>query len=216
MNLHKGVSIKNSLGYTYFLDHRDDSSIPLEGWALKLNTELAGLGGDARFWKQEITAGWHKIIVPSLDLSIGCTAKLGFIQPLFESRVHLNDRFFLGGSNMRGFHERKAAGVIQDDKALGGNFLGTTSLTLTAPATNAFLQSLDVHFFAFVTAGNLINHMDVSTLREGLTLFARQMRVSAGLGFKAGRGELFLSSPILSYANDRPAWVQLSFDLSYG
>lgn len=38
VNIHKGVSIKNSIMYTYFKDERDDPKSPLEGWAFKSMT----------------------------------------------------------------------------------------------------------------------------------------------------------------------------------
>ena len=48
-----GQSVKSSLFHTWTRDTRDDRLIGTRGSYLKLSQELAGLGGDASFYKTE-------------------------------------------------------------------------------------------------------------------------------------------------------------------
>jgi len=47
-----GESFLSSVQYTRIVDRRDDPLVPSVGWAYKLFTQLAGLGGDVRFLRQ--------------------------------------------------------------------------------------------------------------------------------------------------------------------
>lgn len=48
-----GHSLKSSIKYTNLIDRRDNKILPNEGGYLKTSAELAGLGGDVRFFKAD-------------------------------------------------------------------------------------------------------------------------------------------------------------------
>jgi outer membrane protein insertion porin family len=49
-----GHNVKSSLIHRYFIDTRDDSLLPTEGFAFRFMQELAGIGGDVKFLKHEV------------------------------------------------------------------------------------------------------------------------------------------------------------------
>lgn len=48
-----GQTVKSSISHSYVLDTRDDRITATRGLYAKLFQELAGLGGDAKFYKVE-------------------------------------------------------------------------------------------------------------------------------------------------------------------
>lgn len=46
-----GHSLKSSIKYTNMIDRRDHSALPTSGGLLKTSIELAGLGGDVKFFR---------------------------------------------------------------------------------------------------------------------------------------------------------------------
>jgi outer membrane protein insertion porin family len=104
-------------GMTY--DSRDHFFAPTEGTKSAFAVKMAGLGGDSRFIKSDVSARWHYPLLKdpnwggSYVLALGGSLGygIGFGQgsngqhdlPLFE-------RYFLGGINsVRGFQERSIA-----------------------------------------------------------------------------------------------------------
>ena len=48
-----GHSLKSSIKYTNIIDRRDNKVLPNEGGFLKTSVEIAGLGGDVKFFKAD-------------------------------------------------------------------------------------------------------------------------------------------------------------------
>jgi outer membrane protein insertion porin family len=115
----EGQSLTSAVtpGMTY--DSRDHFFAPTEGTKSAFAVKMAGLGGDSRFIKSDVSARWHYPLLKdpnwggSYVLALGGSLGygIGFSQdsngkhdlPLFE-------RYFLGGINsVRGFQERSIA-----------------------------------------------------------------------------------------------------------
>ncbi len=97
----QGTTWKNALtvGYTY--DDLDNPNLPTSGLRAQLQTELAGLVGDAQYAKVE-AHGWY--FIPLLDdqVVIKLEGNAGHIQAL-GNKINLQDRFFKGSDSFRGF-----------------------------------------------------------------------------------------------------------------
>jgi outer membrane protein insertion porin family len=112
----EGTSLTSAVtpGITY--DSRDHFFAPTEGTKSAFSVKMAGLGGDTRFIKSDISARWHYPLLKdpnwggayvlalggSLGYGIGLSQRSNGQKdlPLFE-------RYFLGGINsIRGFTER--------------------------------------------------------------------------------------------------------------
>ena len=112
----KGTSLTSAVtpGITY--DSRDHFFAPTEGTKSALSVKTAGLGGDSRFIKSDLSGRWHYPLVKDPKwggnwvLALG--GQLGYGIGLAERNsgnkdLPLFERYFLGGINsIRGFAER--------------------------------------------------------------------------------------------------------------
>jgi outer membrane protein insertion porin family len=117
-----GVTLlRSSVGYSVSKDTRDNRFDPSEGYSLKLDETLAGLGGDVKFLKTILSASYFK---PFMYRSVvfGVSGKLGHITGLGGKKVTRSNRFLIGGRDVRGF---TSAGIgprdTGSDDAVGGN-----------------------------------------------------------------------------------------------
>jgi outer membrane protein insertion porin family len=128
-----GSALTSSLGYEFVYDRRNDPSEPKKGFIFRLEQDIAGLGGDARYLKTEASVkGFTTIVsddvVGSLELAGGAINSFGGYQ------LKASDRFFLGGDTLRGF---ESAGIGPRDQftddTLGGNYYGVARAEVTFP-----------------------------------------------------------------------------------
>lgn len=171
----EGSRITSSVGQTLTYDRRDTRFLPSEGYVLRLDQELAGLGGDNEFVSQELRGDLYIPIVTDLVLNLG--AGVGYITGIAGEDVGLANRFFIGGSSLRGF---SAGGVgprdSDTDDALGGNLYYTGTAELRFPL--GLPDELRMFGRTFVDAGTLTD-IDV----DGPTLVDNSnLRVGAGIG----------------------------------
>lgn len=124
----EGTTITSSVGHSFIYDSRNNRFDPTEGWYLRLSQEYAGLGGDSDFLRHEGRAEYFYPIAPKWTIQL--LGQGGHILGLGED-VRIQDRFFIGGREIRGFNN---AGVGPRDSttmdALGGNiyYAGTAEL----------------------------------------------------------------------------------------
>jgi outer membrane protein insertion porin family len=212
-----GHSLKSAFRYSLIHDTRDDPIMPSKGHAFQSTTEVAGLGGDVKFVKQELAAQFN------FSLGRGCSvntlAKAGFLHPLGD-RSRLVDRFFLGGPvSLRGF-QYCGVGPREKDCALGGDLFGLIAIHLTFPFPLRDVPDF-VQGHIFANAGNLTTYdQNASIATNFKTLTSRDsMRtaIGAGLLFKTvfGRIELNLCHPIHKQPGDIAQTWQIGLSLSF-
>jgi len=171
----EGDALTSSVGQSFSVDTRDDILLPNTGYALRLDQELAGLGGDRHFLSHELSSAYFQpVIEDALVLRLGLDA--GYVFGIGEN-VTLNNRFFVGGNNFRGF---SVSGIgprdTETDDALGGNLYYVGSAELRFPL--GLPEELRLFGRTFVDAGTLTD-IDVSgpTLED-----SGNIRLSAGVG----------------------------------
>ncbi len=100
-------------------DERDNRFNPTAGYSWRFNQDFAGLGGDNTFLRHEIQAEYYLPIAK--QWTFASIASAGNIFGIGED-VRINQRFFTGGQEVRGFAN---AGIgprdIATRDALGGN-----------------------------------------------------------------------------------------------
>lgn len=100
-----GHHLKSALKYTLTQDSRNDMLLPTSGHFLKMHSEVAGLGGDAKHIKYDFDL--QKIFgLGSFDsgCTLGVSVRQGAVVAMQGKRTILPDRFFLGGPlSVRGF-----------------------------------------------------------------------------------------------------------------
>jgi len=93
--------LSSIFGYTFSWDRRNDPISPTRGFDVRFSQDLAGLGGDVRYLRSDFTAnayrGLTKNVIASARLSGGYIAGWG------GDGIQINDRFFKGNFDFRGF-----------------------------------------------------------------------------------------------------------------
>lgn len=97
----EGKSWKSAVSATYTYDDLDNPNKPSSGLRAQLETELAGLGGDAQYASVEGHA-WYFIPFMDEKVVLKLEANAGHIQSLGND-VPLQDLFFKGADSFRGF-----------------------------------------------------------------------------------------------------------------
>ena len=171
----EGTKITSLIGQTLSYDRRDDRFLPSEGYIVRLDQDLAGLGGDNRFLKNELRGDVYFPLLTDVVLNLGLGG--GYVFGYGGEDVGLANRFFIGGQSLRGF---QAAGIGPRDDvtgdALGGNVYYTGTAELRFPL--GLPEELRIFGRTFVDAGSLFD-IDVSspTLSDNDSL-----RVGGGVG----------------------------------
>jgi outer membrane protein insertion porin family len=127
----EGTTVSSVVGQELTYDRRDNRFNPTEGYVVRLRNDVAGLGGDLRYLRTRLGAGYWYPVTSSVTASLN--GELGYIFG-FNQDVRITDAFFLGGSTLRGF---ETAGVgprdIATDDSLGGNKYAVGSLEVSFP-----------------------------------------------------------------------------------
>ncbi|CAN7235250.1 outer membrane protein assembly factor BamA [Phenylobacterium sp. LjRoot225] len=130
----RGSFLTSLVGYGYRLDHRNDPINPTRGYYLQFNQDFAGVGGAVKYIRTEGETGWYHGFTKSLILS--AVGSAGYVNGWGGDAIRINDRFFKGGNNFRGF---ETAGIGPRDitggrsDALGGKGYAIGSVELTVP-----------------------------------------------------------------------------------
>jgi len=156
-------------------DGTDSKLDPTEGLIARFDTEVAGLGGSAQYGKVKLGGSYYYPVVDKWVLSL--LGETGYIKAWGGDTVRINERFYLGGNNLRGF---ASAGVgprdITTNDALGGNHFYRGSLELEFPS--GLPEDLGVRVHVFSDFGSL-GGLDVTG--PGI-VDQDSLRVSAGAG----------------------------------
>lgn len=170
-----GKNVNSSIGQSLTYDTRDNKFNPSNGYFLRLTEEFAGLGGDSRYLKHEAKTSYYYTVYPKWIL--GMLGSGGYTFGLSGRDVNINDRFFLGGDDLRGFRN---AGVGPRDTssrdALGGNIYYSGTAEVKFPL--GLPEEMGVSGAVFNDVGSLWN-VD----QTGPNIFDQNsLRASAGAG----------------------------------
>lgn len=147
-----GASLNSSVGYTLFVDRRNDPIRPTRGWSGALRQDFAGVGGDVNYVKTEVEGTAYYGITPNWIVSLN--GEVGYVSGWAGDAVRINDRFFKGGNSFRGF-ENAGMGPrdLSTNDALGGNFYSVGSVELTVP--NGLPEEYGIRTSLFADVGTL-------------------------------------------------------------
>jgi outer membrane protein insertion porin family len=180
----EGDSLLSQVSQALTLDFRDSRLEPHRGWVMRIGTDVAGLGGDAHFFRGKIDASYYLPLErftgdPNWVLAI--SAGVGDLIN-FSGTEFIIDRFFLGGDNLRGF----AAGGVgphatNTGDSIGGRFMWTQSTELRFPLPVS--ADLGLTGRAFVDIGSLsqVDKLVLNGVEQPLVDYASP-RVGVGVG----------------------------------
>ena len=96
-----GASVTSAIGQVLTYDTRDSRLEPTEGFITHFDTDVAGLGGTRKYVRVRFGGTQYYSIADKWV--INGTAEAGQIWSL-SGPTKINERFFLGGDTLRGFH----------------------------------------------------------------------------------------------------------------
>ncbi|MDE0240140.1 MAG: outer membrane protein assembly factor BamA [bacterium] len=171
----EGRSTVSLIGERLDYDLRNDVLRPTSGYLIYQGTDLAGLGGDTAFARN--TGGFSYFYPMDVDWTFNVRADGGAITSLLGRDIRLTDRFFLGGSNFRGFQPSGIGPVdTSTSDALGGNIYWTVTGEMEFPI--GLPRELGVLGRTFTDWGSLF---DIDETSPSLADDASP-RASAGVG----------------------------------
>ena len=116
----EGSEIRSIISHDIVYDRRDSRVDPREGYYVSLGQDLAGLGGTVRYLRNTLGGGYFFSF--NKDITLGATGEVGYMFGLGDE-IRVQDAFFLGGQNLRGFRTGGVGPRDSDtDDALGGKF----------------------------------------------------------------------------------------------
>ncbi len=186
-----GTTVMSQISQVVTIDYRDTRVNAHSGGILEIGTDFAGLGGDARFVRENLNGAFYiplERYMGSPDWVIRMAGSLGYMQLLPGGREEIIDRFFLGGDNLRGFLDGGAGPTdALTGNPLGGRFMWTQSSELHYPLPVS--PDLGLTGRAFVDVGALTDasFRSPSACLATTTLNCRILqsaapRVGAGVG----------------------------------
>ncbi len=204
----EGSYLDSSVGQTIVYDKRDSIISPKEGYFLSFGNDVSGVGGDEKYLKFDAKAYQYYTLADYYTFKFFANA--GYITGYGGKDVRLPNRYYLGGSTLRGFD---VAGIGARDKytkdALGGNWMIYTGGEVTFPIG---LDELGIKGRTFVDMGMLgkpdnMNRADIE--------YSSSPRVAAGFGFQwlspMGQIDIDFGFPIVKEDYDETQVFRLNF-----
>ncbi len=208
----QGTTLTSSIGQEISYDTRDSRLDPTKGFITRLNTDLAGLGGDRRYVRARL--GGTQYVPLSEDYILSFLVEGGIIWGI-NQKIRIDERFMLGGDTLRGF---SYAGIGPRDltnsanDALGGNRFTRESLELMFPTP--LPSDLGFRGALFMDAGTL-GRVDSTALPGEAFRNDESLRVSTGVGLAwrspFGPMRLDLGFPLMKKSYDKTELIHFSF-----
>ncbi|KAK7060187.1 hypothetical protein VNI00_000952 [Paramarasmius palmivorus] len=196
-----GQTSKSSVSYAYTRDTRDDRVSATRGFYTKVHQELAGLGGDASFYKAETENHISRLIAPGVSLSFSACSGLLWS---FDQQSLFSDRFQLGGPlSVRSFRQN-GLGPRDGSDSLGGDLYWSTGVSVITDIPQKPDWPIKTHFY--LNAGRLDVVNKSRSLIDNIKSTVGQPSVSAGVGliyrFDPVRLEVNFGLPLAASKSD--------------
>jgi outer membrane protein insertion porin family len=223
IQLQAGTHTTSSVGQVLLYDRRDNRLEPTSGYYASLGNDLAGAGFGVHYIRNKLNAGYYYSVAPEWVLSV--TGEAGDIFGWNRDKVFLQDRFFVGGDNLRGF---APAGIGPRDTissdALGGNKYYLGSVALSVPL--GLPKELGITGRVFSDFGTLFSNDQKNLVLTPAQLAGNgglqpviqdsaAVRASAGVGVSwkspVGPIRLDLAYPIKKESFDKTQFFHVSF-----
>ena len=204
----KGTHLLSSVGHHLSYDRRDRRLESTSGYLIGFGNQLAGLGGDEKWLKSNVSGTYYWPIWR--ETVVSARSGVSYIFGLGED-VSIGDRYFLGGGNLRGFNPSGAGPRdIATADSLGGNLRYTGGVEMQFPIDLA--EELDFKGKVFSDFGTLtgLDNVNAKAVHD-----KGSIRASAGVG--VGWSSPFgvigvdLAVPILDENYDKKELLRLNF-----
>ena len=137
-----GGRLSSIFGYTFGWDRRNDPISPTGGFDVRFSQDLAGIGGDVKYLRTDFEANAYKGLFK--DVIASATLSGGYIRGWGGDPVSVNDRYFKGNFDFRGFdnagigprvvqYDPLTGDVVSRLNSLGGNAFGLAATEVSFP-----------------------------------------------------------------------------------
>lgn len=137
-----GGRLSSILGYSFVWDKRNDPITPTGGFDMRFSQDLAGVGGDVNYLRSDFRANYYKGLYKNVIAS--ATVAGGYIRGWKGESVTINDRYFKGNFDFRGFdnagigprvitYDSATGRQISRLNSLGGNAFGLAAAEVSFP-----------------------------------------------------------------------------------
>jgi outer membrane protein insertion porin family len=219
-----GTFTTSAISYGLSYDTRDDRQKPNKGQLATITQEVAGLGGSEKYVRTSSSYDYYYPVYKRWVFNFNVEG--GHIEGI-GSNVRINQRFFLGNPQIRGFREsgigprsfRAGQSDLTTGLSLGGNTFYKTTAELFIPLGGG-ARDLGIEASAFVDVGALFNiNADDSLISNRGVLYTLQgntpsPRVSVGIGFSwaspFGPFRIDLAKAIRSQPSDETEFFQFN------
>ncbi|MBB4315528.1 outer membrane protein assembly factor BamA [Roseospira marina] len=210
----EGVEVLSMIGHSLTYDDRDSRIVPTEGFRFEIGNDVAGLGGDARFLRTDVDGSYHYPLGDELNWDptwvLGVRGHAGYIVGLSKD-VSIRHRYFLGGSNLRGFEQSGASARDRaTGDALGGDWMVDGGLELRVPLGLPDELGLGAKIFTDWGLSGEPDGVPDEDLNQDTAL-----RGSVGMGFlwtsPVGPVNVDLAVPVVKQPYDKEEFFRLSF-----
>ncbi len=203
-----GTDTVSSLGYTLSFDRRNSRYKPSNGFNIKLSQDVAGLGGDSYFYKNNFEFNYYKRLSKRFIGSYKLQG--GNINGYNDKYTPLSSNFKLGGKNLRGFKSGKIG------PKLGNSYTGGQYFYLTSLETNIDLNidAFDITTTAFIDVGSV---WGLENPAYGSIDDKHEARSSIGVNFNwdSAIGPINIIYANIIKSNNNDTTDNLYFDIGY-
>lgn len=207
----EGSAVTSQISHGITYDRRDSRIFTTEGYVLGMDNDLSGLGGDKYYFRTSIFGEYYQTLFEKIIFNV--SAKAGYIVAL-RDEISLIDRFFVGGSEVRGF---ASAGIgprdIATDDALGGEIKYTGTIQASFPL--GLPEELGMRARVFTDFGSLWQLEDTGGPAED----SRKLRISSGVGITwrtpLGPVGIDFASALAKESYDETETVRLNFGTQF-
>ena len=205
----QGKRTTSMLGEVLSYDTRDSVINPTQGFVSSWGIDVAGLGGDTRFVRTNLSATKYFEIIDKWVLSLNASG--GIIHGLNQD-VRINNAYYLGGANLRGF-ESGGVGARdkQTDDSLGGNWRVTATAQLMFPL--GLPEEFGLRGKIFADAGTLGKPDDIDNWDD--VWYSSKIRASVGVGLlwrsPMGPINIDFGFPVMKEPYDKKEVFRLNF-----
>ncbi len=207
-NLLAGTDTVSLIGQSFSFDRRNSRYKPSEGFNLKINQDLAGLGGTSYYFKNSLEYNVYQRITSNF---IGAfKLRAGNINGYNGKYGPVSSNFNLGGKNLRGFKAGKV-GPKTGDSYTGGQYYYLTSFETNIDLN---LDAFDITSTLFLDAGSV---WGLDNPAYGSIDDSNEMRSSIGLNLNwdSAIGPINIVYAHILQSEDTDTTDSLYFDIGY-
>ena len=157
----EGRYTTSSIGTSIYRDSRNNLLDPTSGSKNAIFTDLAGLGGNTKFYKFLVDSGWYFPF--KWETTFMLRGRFGYADGYSDRELPLDERFYVGGINtVRGIDFGEAGPRAENGEIIGGDM----ELIFNAEYIFPLIKSLRLKGLVFFDAGSAYDRHDMDVVEE--------------------------------------------------